>query len=203
MQYAVGTVNVTNGSPNVVGVGTVWLANAAPGDLFTIRKTGVVYEIGSVSTDTGLVLTAPFGGVNGTALEYTISRSFTPIWKIPFPEPRDIEVVAIIKRAITLIETLFSQFFSPTVATRATNVTLTKTDEGSVQLLYTGATAITLPLLSTLKEGWSITIGNRLPSGNITVNRSGSDLIEAATTLAIANAASRTFIKQGTKWVYV
>lgn len=202
MQYAVGTVNVTNGSPNVVGVGTVWLANAAPGDLFTIRKTGVVYEIGSVSSDTGLVLTAPFGGTTNTGLEYTISRSFTPIWKIPFPEPRDIEVIAIIKRAILMIENLFSRF-NPTIFSRTTNATLVSADEGSIQFLYTGATAISLPVLSTCTEGWSVTIGNRLPSAAITVNRQSTDLIEGAASLSMAASTTRTFIKQGAKWVYL
>lgn len=84
--YAIGTVSVTNGSPNVTGLGTAWLtANRGRGDVITIPCSsapvcpgGTSYTVASVSAEGALQLTQPFAGVSGGA-SYAIQRQFTTL----------------------------------------------------------------------------------------------------------------------------
>lgn len=79
--YRTGTVAVTNGSPNVVGVGTLWLTQASVGDIF-LGPDLVEYEITSITDDTHLALrqvngTAAYAGSTNSAQIYAIIRNFT------------------------------------------------------------------------------------------------------------------------------
>ena len=105
-QYSTGTVNVTNASASVVGVGTTWTTEIAPGDLFVIVGGGVVYEVATVPSNTSLTLTAPYGGTTATGASYVISRDFTPIRNIPIINKGDLETAALIKRAYMIIDGL-------------------------------------------------------------------------------------------------
>lgn len=79
--YRTGTVSVTNGSANVVGVGTLWLTQASVGDIF-LGPDLVEYEITSITDDTHLALkqingTAAYAGTTNSAQVYAIIRNFT------------------------------------------------------------------------------------------------------------------------------
>lgn len=79
--YRTGTVAVTNGSPNVVGTGTLWASQAAEGDIF-IGPDLVDYEITSITDDTHLAIkqkngTASYAGSTLSAQAYAIIRNFT------------------------------------------------------------------------------------------------------------------------------
>lgn len=74
--YKTGTVSVTNGSLNVVGVDTQWLTQCASGDLFTLDGSQF-YEVGSITDDTHLVLNKVYIGTTLSAQSYAIIRNFT------------------------------------------------------------------------------------------------------------------------------
>jgi len=107
MQYKVGTVNVTNGSPNVVGVGTEFVANINAGDFFIRVGDLPVYDVASVTDDTNLVLTGNYAGVTGSAVLYTIHRDFTSD-NIPLMSAGDIETDKVFTRAMNKIQTLMT-----------------------------------------------------------------------------------------------
>lgn len=74
--YSTGTVNVTQGSTNVAGVGTNW-ANAGlkVGDIFTIDKSRL-YQITAVNSNTSLSLQEAYQGATGTSQVYFVIRNF-------------------------------------------------------------------------------------------------------------------------------
>ncbi len=75
--YRVGTVNVTNGSAAIVGVGSNWQNDViaiAIGDAFTIdAKTW--YEVIAVNGDTSITLDRGFEGSTDNGVEYAILRN--------------------------------------------------------------------------------------------------------------------------------
>jgi hypothetical protein len=119
-QYHDYQITVTNGSPNVLGVGaTKFLANAAQGDLLFVN--GVIYQLGANPTDdTHFALSSNYAGVTGT-YDYVIHRGFTPVWGIPYPDPNDIDAHLIVKRAALRIEELIGKWID--VAFSAGNFT--------------------------------------------------------------------------------
>lgn len=79
--YRAGTVSVTNGSPNVVGVGTLWLTQASIGDIF-LGPNLVEHEITAIIDDTHLTVmqvngVAAYAGTTASAQLYAIIRNFT------------------------------------------------------------------------------------------------------------------------------
>lgn len=79
--YRAGTVSVTNGSPNVVGVGTLWNSQASPGDIF-LGPNLVEHEIVAIADDTHITVrqvdgTDAYAGVTASAQPYAIIRNFT------------------------------------------------------------------------------------------------------------------------------
>ena len=74
--YSTGTVNVTQGSSNVAGVGTNWVnAGLKVGDIFTIDKSRL-YQITAVNSNTSLTLQEAYQGATGTAQVYFVIRNF-------------------------------------------------------------------------------------------------------------------------------
>lgn len=69
--YRSGTVNVTNGSVNVVGVGTSFVANVSIGEGF-LGPDGRVYEVADVPSNTALTLAAGYQGATANAQGYAI-----------------------------------------------------------------------------------------------------------------------------------
>lgn len=119
-EYKTGTVNVTNGSAVVVGVGTEFLTNVDEGDIFTKVDSGVTYTVGSVTDDTHLVLTGNYAGATESGISYTISTGFTSPDHIAYPEPGDTQPTATVKRAILKIQALFTSLISGTALAAAT-----------------------------------------------------------------------------------
>ena len=79
--YRVGTVAVTNGSPDIVGTGTLWLTQASVGDIL-IGPDLALYEITAITDDTHLAVkklngTAAYNGGTASAQAYAIIRNFT------------------------------------------------------------------------------------------------------------------------------
>jgi hypothetical protein len=69
--YATGTVTVTSSSETVTGVGTSWLANAAPGMIFGVGSTTSV--VLSVDSDTQITLIAPWPGTTAAGAAYALN----------------------------------------------------------------------------------------------------------------------------------
>ncbi len=105
-QYKTGTVAVTNGSPNIVGNGTLWAANAAVGQTFMIKGSNVPYVIGAVTDDTHITLSSNYAGVFNYWVSYEIYTSRTPVLGIKYMEQGDIDTATTLKRAAFQIEAL-------------------------------------------------------------------------------------------------
>jgi len=74
--YRTGTVNITQGSTNITGVGTNWqTAGIQPGDVFMVGNS-VLYEIAQVADNTNIVLNSAFQGATGAGQNYSIIRNF-------------------------------------------------------------------------------------------------------------------------------
>lgn len=82
-QYNTGTVMTINGSPTVVGSGTIWVGNVSAGNLFKINEENCYYVIQSVTNDNVLILESNYGGVNEALREYTIVTDLTNNYKWP------------------------------------------------------------------------------------------------------------------------
>lgn len=106
--YSTGTVSVTNGSAVVTGSGTLFLANVAAGNAFTVVSSGIVYDIASVDSNTQVTLSAPYQGTTDSGLSYTIHTAFTSPDQFPLLKQGDIETATIISRAINKIQQRFN-----------------------------------------------------------------------------------------------
>ena len=69
--YRVGTVNVTNNSSAVVGIGTAWVQAAAIGETF-LGPDGGLYEITGINSNTSLSINPAYKGPTSTAQNYAI-----------------------------------------------------------------------------------------------------------------------------------
>lgn len=121
-QYKTGTVSVSNGSATVTGSGTLFSANVAAGDLFTIVGDNAWYEVASVASNTSLTLSANYAGTTGSGYSYAISRDFTTRLELPYPQKGDIETASLIKRAFEQIDTETNIAKANFVATSAPTV---------------------------------------------------------------------------------
>lgn len=108
MQYKTGTVDVTNGSSIVTGVGTSWMNEVEAGDLFTVASSGVFYQVAAVNNNNELELSSPYAGATESGVSYTIARDFTPLNNIPEMSKGDIETAAIFTRAMRRIDQVLS-----------------------------------------------------------------------------------------------
>lgn len=69
--YRVGTVNVTNNSSTVVGVGTAWVQSAQVGETL-LGPDAQVYEITAINSNTSLTISPAYKGSTSTAQGYAI-----------------------------------------------------------------------------------------------------------------------------------
>lgn len=74
--YKEGTISVNNDSPIVTGVGTLWLLQVNPGDIFTTDGERL-YEIEAVDSNIQITLALPYVGVSVSNHSYAIVRNFT------------------------------------------------------------------------------------------------------------------------------
>jgi hypothetical protein len=103
-QYSTGLSSVTNGSPTVTGTNTLWLANVTAGDSFTVAGDGVMYDVGSVDSDTQVTLSAPYAGTTASGVVYAIGTGFTVPDSFPEMSQGDIETATIFTRAMRKIQ---------------------------------------------------------------------------------------------------
>ena len=74
--YSTGTVTLTQGSTNVVGVSTNWKSvGLKTGDIFTVDRS-VFYEIATVNSDTSITLRQAYAGSSGNTINYYVIRNF-------------------------------------------------------------------------------------------------------------------------------
>lgn len=69
--YRVGTVNVTNNSSTVAGIGTAWVQAAAIGETF-LGPDGSLYEITAINSNTSLSISPAYKGPTSTAQNYAL-----------------------------------------------------------------------------------------------------------------------------------
>lgn len=69
--YRVGTVNVTNNSSTVAGIGTAWVQAAAIGETF-LGPDGGLYEITGINSNTSLSINPAYKGPTSTAQNYAL-----------------------------------------------------------------------------------------------------------------------------------
>jgi hypothetical protein len=76
--YKVGTIAVTNGSINVTGSSTQWLANVdmTEPNVLRVRGSESMYKLQSVSANTSLALRETFKGTSGSGLQYVVGQYF-------------------------------------------------------------------------------------------------------------------------------
>jgi len=102
MQYLTGSASVTNGSTSVSGTGTLWAANAAPGDFFAVA--GVWYQVASVTDDTALQLSEAYQGTTNTTTGYLIHRGLTVNLGLPVPVPGEMQPANAVAQALRMID---------------------------------------------------------------------------------------------------
>lgn len=103
-QYRFGTVAVTQGSAIVVGTGTEWLTNVAPGYLFAIQKENVWYEVLSVQDDTHLTLKSNYVATDKSNSSYAVQNLFTTTQKFPLPSYGDVDTASLLGLALAAID---------------------------------------------------------------------------------------------------
>lgn len=69
--YKTGTVQVTSGSPNVVGTGTSWVSGSSVGEAF-YGPDGKLYEITNITSSTSLVISPNYAGSTASSSSYSI-----------------------------------------------------------------------------------------------------------------------------------
>lgn len=69
--YSTGTVNVSNGSPTVTGVGTAWVGVIDTGWGF-VGPDGRTYQVLTVNANTSITLARNYAGANATGAQYDL-----------------------------------------------------------------------------------------------------------------------------------
>jgi hypothetical protein len=172
MFYSQGSVNINN----IDGTSTT---NIAPAALLSGASKKVNIGTGVSTAGTTSVNIANNAGAGSTVnigIGSSLGNSTTTINGALVLED-DLPIVYGGTGASTAPEASANLFGFTTTATSGTTVVLTNTS--SVYQRFTGSTAqtITLPVVSTLKTGWTFHIANNNTSGNLTVNSSGNNLV--------------------------
>lgn len=107
--YRTGTVNITQGSTNITGVGTNWqTAGIQPGDVFMVGNS-VLYEIAQVADNTNIVINSAFQGATGTGQNYSIIRNFAGTMQAQIAA----EVSSLVNKYESYIDTELQQIVGP------------------------------------------------------------------------------------------
>jgi hypothetical protein len=99
-QYQQGTITLTAGETTVSGFGTAWLANVKTGDMLLVGDYGPAAFVGSVVSDTELVLEQAWLGPDAVGATYAIHRDFDPTTSAPLISSGDIGLHLLFNRAI-------------------------------------------------------------------------------------------------------
>ena len=107
--YRTGTVDITQGSTNVTGVGTNWqTAGIQPGDVFMVGNS-VLYEIADIGDNTNIILQSAFQGATGTAQNYSILRNFAGTMQAQIAA----QVAELVNKYESYIDTELKQIVGP------------------------------------------------------------------------------------------
>lgn len=107
--YSTGTVDVTQGSSNVTGVGTNWLnAGLKKGDIFTLDKIRI-YQVWDVESNTSITLQEAFQGATGTAQVYFVIRNFAATMQAEIAA----QVAELVNKYESYIDTELKQIVGP------------------------------------------------------------------------------------------
>lgn len=108
-QYRYGTIALTNGSKAVVGTGTEWASEIAQGNKLAVVGEGVYYDVDTVTDDTHLTLKTAYAGSTQAKVSYAIQRDFTQYTGYALPTFGDVETVALLRQALTVIDNQLAQ----------------------------------------------------------------------------------------------
>lgn len=155
MQYLTGTINLTNGSNVVTGVGTTWITDSDPveaGDELSVIGSGVFFQIQTVDSDTQLHLTANYMGVTATLLTYLITRDWTPN-NLPVLQRGDVDVANVVGRMTNGVDALVTAIQNGTLKpfrydVTTSSVTLNPTyNYHRINNLFGGAITVNPPVI--------------------------------------------------------
>ena len=138
-QYKAGDVTVTNNSPTVTGINTLWLANVTASDSFTVAGDGVMYDVASVDSDTQVTLSAPYAGTTASGAVYAIGTGFTVPDNFPEMSQGDIETATIFTRGMRKIQSKFSALVSDISGKADKDTTYTKEESPVDNIFISGA----------------------------------------------------------------
>lgn len=142
--YVTGTVNMTNNSAAVVGVGTAFVANVAAGDGFLIVGETVYYTVLSITDDTHLTLSVNYAGVTGTGKTYQIARDWTANLGLAEIQPGDPNWPYLLtQKALRKIDTDLAPKASPVFTTQITTPKII-TASGNLEITPAGNNDIIL-----------------------------------------------------------
>jgi hypothetical protein len=107
-QYRIGTVNVSNGTTTVLGIGTSWVGNVGVGSIFKIEGIRTSYEIDSVISDSCIRLRDPYANPSVVGGVYHIHRDFTPGYNIPEINEYDRDWTYYVTKGLRKVDSLLS-----------------------------------------------------------------------------------------------
>jgi len=166
MQYKTGTASIVNGTNIAIGDGTAWLTNVKDGDLWLFPADEVTYQVSGVVDDTHLTLSTPYAGMTKTAAVYAVSRDFTSLYSLPYPQSGDIGTGLLFKRAMMMLDTLINNTVkgAPAIISATVTVPPATPTAGQMWLIPAGATGAWASSVNLIAQwqfsGWVFYIPN-------------------------------------------
>ena len=74
--YTTGTVAVTEGSADIVGTNTLWIANVSIGNASKVDSDGTWYQVKTITDNTHITLESNYAGTTASGEAYTIEDSY-------------------------------------------------------------------------------------------------------------------------------
>jgi len=106
-QYNTGNVTLVNASTQVVGASCDWLTASAVkvGDMLKKSGENAWYNVTSVQTATRVSISPAYAGANASAVDYAITRDFTPNLNLPEVSSGDLDWQDSYTRAARILDT--------------------------------------------------------------------------------------------------
>lgn len=106
-QYSDGTVELICATNQIVGTGTLFVANVKPGAFITVPGITQAYQIVEVTDDTHLEIAETIAGPSGNSVEgltYYIVTDFTAMLGMPMPGKNHLNVQALLNRSWKILD---------------------------------------------------------------------------------------------------